>query len=70
MDIFCSGQMEAEVVWLTKAWTQDRAEELEDLLFLAFWPEYDPPEETTDRQYQEQTAALATGLLQGVAEGL
>ena len=70
MDILCSGQMEAEIVWLTTAWTPDRVEELEDLLFLAFWPEYDPPEETTDRQYREQTDALATGLLQGMAEGL
>lgn len=70
MDILCSGQMQAETIWLTEAWTPDRGEELEDLLFLAFWPEYDPPEETTDRQYREQTDALATGLLQGMAEGL
>lgn len=70
MDILCSGQMQAETVWLTTAWTPDRGEDLGDLLFLAFWPEYDPPEETTDRQYREQTDSLATGLLKGMAEGL
>ena len=70
MDILCSGQMQAETIWLTTAWTPERVDELEDLLFLSFWPEYDPPEETTDRQYREQAEALATGLLQGQAEGL
>ena len=70
MDILCSGQVDFETVYFTSAWTPDRAEELEQLLFLAYWPEHDPPEDTTERQYQEQAEAQAITLLHGPTQGL
>lgn len=70
MNILCAGQVDYETVYLTNAWTPDRAEELEELLFLAYWPEQDPPEDTTERQYREQAEALAVSLLHGPTQGL
>ena len=70
MNILCAGQVDFETVYLTNAWTPDRAEELEELLFLAYWPEHDPPEDTTERQYREQAEAFAVSLLHGPTQGL
>ena len=70
MNILCSGEVDYETVYLTNAWTPDRDDELEELLFLAYWPEHDPPEETSARQYREQAEALAITLLHGPTRGL
>ena len=70
MDILCSGCIDVETVWLTSVWTPELARELEELLFLAYWPAHDPPEETSERQYRQQTEALAVALLHGDTQGL
>ena len=70
LDAFLSGDLEEEYIWLTADWTADHTQHLRNLLFLAYWPDQDPPEYIDDSRYRKATAAMASNLLQGPADGM
>ena len=70
LDDFLSGDLEDEYIWLTADWTADHTQHLRNLLFLAYWPDQDPPEYIDESRYRKTTAAMASNLLQGPADGM
>ena len=70
LDAFLSGDLEDEYIRLTADWTADHTQRLRNLLFLAYWPDQDPPEHIDDIRYRKVTAAMAANLLQGPADGM
>ena len=70
LDVFLSGDLEDEYIRLTADWTADHTQHLQNLLFLAYWPDQDPPEHIDESRYRKVTAAMAANLLQGPADGM
>ena len=70
MDAFLSGDLEDEYIRLTADWAADHTQHLRNLLFLAYWPDQDPPEYIDESRYRKITAAMASNLLQGPADGM
>ena len=65
LDIFCDGEIYEEAVWLTDAWQPDQIDELQEILFQAYW-EADNPEQCRDPEaYEDEMTVLATRLLAG-----
>lgn len=65
LDMLCDGEVYTEDVWLTDAWQDWQIDELQEILFQAYWSADNPDACPNAEEYTGEMKVLATQLLAG-----